>query len=214
MNFLEIYKNLLEYFGSQHWWPVLNKKNIDPRFEIIVGAILTQNTAWTNVEKALKNLSEKKLLDRKNMSEVQEEILEKMIRPAGYFRQKAKKLKKFLQHLEKYYNNNFDLFLKTPLKNLRAELLSVWGIGEETADSIILYAAKKPSFVIDAYTRRLCAYHGIEFSKYQEYKDFFESQLPKSAKFFGEYHALIVAWGKLESKKETKTLAQKLIGVI
>ncbi len=214
MNLEKIYENLFKHFGPQNWWPVLNKKNNDPRFEIIVGAILTQNTSWTNVERALKKLHDKKLLHVKTMFTIPEEILEEAIRPSGYFRQKTKKLKKFLEYLEAHHKGNLDSFLNIPLKNLREELLSLWGIGEETADSILLYAAEKPSFVIDAYTKRLLAYHHVEFSKYQDYKFFFESQLPKSVKLFNEYHALIVAWGKLESKKETKALAKKLIGVV
>lgn len=212
MDLLKIYKNLYKHFGPQNWWPVsYSKTKQGKQFEIIVGAILTQNTAWKNAEKALKNLAQKKLLSIQAINKSRTNTIVRAIQPAGYYNQKAKKLKIFTKNIKKNYNGNLNNLLKLPINALRANLLSIWGIGEETADSIILYAASKPSFVIDAYTKRMCAYYSIQFQTYAEYKNLFESKLPKNTHIYNEFHALIVAWGKLESKKESKPLAKKLI---
>lgn len=208
MDVKKIYKKLFAHFGPQGWWPIFDKKSrkccyfttignqVFNSFEICLGAILTQNTAWKNVEQALCNLhsvipaqagiSPQFILSCKN--------LKKFIQPAGYYNQKAKKLRIFSEW-----------WLRKPIIS-REKLLSLWGIGPETADSMLLYAFNKPVFVVDAYTKRLCKECGVEFKEYDEYRQFFESKLTKSAKLFNEYHALIVAWGKLHSKDKESAL--------
>jgi endonuclease-3 related protein len=173
-------------------------------FEVCVGAILTQNTAWKNVEKALANLSQaaRGKLDAQFVLSCGN--LEELIWPAGYYNQKAKKLRIFSD----WRMNNRHLQKISPTA-LRLQLTALWGIGPETADSMLLYAFGKLVFVVDAYTRRLCKECGVAFETYDEYREFFEAQLPKSVKLFNEYHALIVAWGKLYSKD--KPLALKVI---
>lgn len=214
MNSLNIYHILYSRFGPQYWWPSCAKAsdgtahNFDARFEIAIGAILTQNTAWTNVEKALYCLIEHNLLDPRAILKTTPSKLAQCIRSSGYYTQKSKKLKIFSAWLIKNYSGDLLQFKKQPLKAARKELLSLWGIGEETADSILLYALEKQSFVIDAYTRRLCEQFNITFKTYEKYKNFFESQLPRSVKLYNEYHALIVAWGKLLriNPREARTL--------
>jgi endonuclease-3 related protein len=171
----------------------------DPYFEIAVGAILTQNTAWKNVAVAIKNLYEAKALTPERLLKLNTLKLQKLIRPAGYFRQKAKKLRIFSKWLVDGYNGQIEILKDLKIKDLRLRLLERWGVGPETADSIILYALNKPIFVIDEYTRRLCKQHGIVFKEYDEYREMFQSALPKSAKLFQECHALIVAWGKSQA---------------
>lgn len=222
MDLIEIYKSLYEYFGPQYWWPLVRGKprtkvqKIDKHynylFEICVGAILTQNTAWKNVERALCNLIEVNLLTPPAILKCPTVKLCKLIRPAGYFRQKCKKLKIFSKFLVENYNGDTCSLFGQKLIVNRQKLLSLWGIGPETADSIILYAGGQPSFVIDTYTRRLCECFGAHFKTYDEYKNFFENHLPRNTKLFNEYHALIVAWGKLYSKD--KALALEIIGLL
>ena len=183
------YQKLLAQFGSQSWWPA------DSDYEVVIGAILTQNTNWKNVEKAISNLRAAKKLNEKAILETEISELETLIRPSGFYRQKAERLKLATRKWMEL-NRRAD---GMPIADLRAELLSVKGIGKETADSIILYAFHKPIFVIDAYTRRFCKhFFDVEFRKqdYDEYRAFFESALPSDVKFFKEYHALIVEWGK------------------
>ncbi len=189
---LRIYRQLLAHYGPQHWWPA------DSPFQVIVGAILTQSTNWQNVERAIENLKQHNALTPERLSKLSEEKLAELIRPAGYFRQKAKKLKAFVGHLYAHYDGNLQKMLAQPTKKLRAELLSLWGIGPETADSIMLYAARKPIFVVDAYTKRIFSRLGrvSPTISYDELQRFFMSQLPKSVKLFNEYHALIVRHGK------------------
>jgi len=189
---IAIYDALLNHFGYRHWWPG------DSPFEIIVGAILTQNTAWKNVEKAIDNLKRKKLLSPKRMQQVETELLAELIRPAGYYNQKARKLKAFLNVLFENYCGSLDELFKLDTPKLRSELLSIWGIGEETADSIILYAAFKPTFVVDAYTKRILTRKGIvdNDAKYADIKQLFESNLERNIKLFNDYHAQFVALGK------------------
>lgn len=196
-----VYGQLLRHFGPQGWWPTQasakRKAKSVKQFEVCVGAILTQNTAWGNVEKALRNLIAARALDPAVIVSMKEVRLARLIRPAGYFRQKAKKLKIFSRWVLDEFSGEFERMKRLPLSTLRAELLSLWGIGPETADSMLLYALGKPSFVIDAYTKRLCDCFGIVFKDYHEYQNFFTSYLPKSVKLYNEYHALIVAWGKM-----------------
>jgi len=196
MQLKELFKKLYEEYGPQHWWPARSK------FEVCVGAILTQNTAWRNVEKAIANLRSARLLSLEKIASADVKKLAELIKPTGYYNQKAHRLKLFCNYvLEKY--SSLDNFFSLPLEELRKELLSINGIGEETADSIILYAANKPTFVVDAYTRRIVSrVYGIDFSTYSDLKQFFEDNLPKSTNLFNEFHALLVEHAKLHCRKK------------
>src|SRR6202165_1850401 len=147
------YETLFSAWGCQHWWPAQS------RFEMIVGAYLTQNTAWTNVEKALSNLRKARLLTISGIRRTPPPKLEQLIRPAGYFRQKAQRLKTFVSFLDERYSGSLDRMFARPTAELRDELLALNGVGPETADSILLYAGNHPVFVVDAYTRRILARH-------------------------------------------------------
>lgn len=193
---MQIYRNLYRHFGPQHWWPVSAKKG-DKVFEICVGAILTQNTNWKNVELALAGLRKARLLTPCAIAKSPARKIERLIRPSGYFRQKAKKLKIFAKYICDNYQSSAKKFLQGSLEKKRPELLSIWGIGPETVDSMLLYAGKKTTFVIDAYTRRLCKELGIEFKDYEEYRAYFQKRLRPNVELYNEFHALIVAWGKL-----------------
>lgn len=197
-NGMEVYQRLYKYFGSQYWWPVFDRKNT--QFEICIGAILTQNAAWTNVEKALLNLLTAKLMSPRKLMSALSRKIQQAVRPAGYFNQKTKKLKLFSKFVLE--RGGLDALFLSPVSELRDALLGVWGIGPETADSIILYAARKPVFVIDVYTKRLLEVFNIRFRTYDEYQKFFERSSPRQVKLWNEYHALIVAWGKLYAKDQ------------
>lgn len=212
----QIYNALLKIYGPQGWWPLLgckgtkptktgsikgyhprdysHPKNNNQKFEICIGVILTQNTSWPQVEKALLNLKGLNALNPKEMKNLKLEKLKQAIKPAGYFNQKAKKLKIFAE----FYIN---LKARTPT---REELLNIWGIGPETADSILLYAFNVPEFVVDAYTRRVFANLGFigQKAKYNEIKKLFENNLPKNLKIYQEYHALIVEHAKRHYSKK------------
>ncbi|MCB9770561.1 MAG: endonuclease III domain-containing protein [Candidatus Omnitrophica bacterium] len=188
---MEVYSSLRERFGHRDWWPG------DTPFEIIVGAILTQNTAWKNVEKAIANLKREKVLSVAAMRRIPQDHLAELIRSSGYFNQKAIKLKAFISFLDEHYSGSIAKMAKAPLETLRHHLLEVKGIGPETADSILLYALNKPIFVIDAYTKRLLQRHHY-FDKeptYHEAQEFFERNLPANLDLFNDYHAQIVAVG-------------------
>lgn len=189
---VDVYGLLLAHFGSQHWWPA------DSDFEIIVGAILTQNTAWTNVEKAMANLKRARLLTPTALKRVPVARLARLIRPSGYFNLKAKKLKACVRFLFDQHRGKLSHLFKLDTPTLREELLAVYGIGPETADSIILYAARQPVFVVDAYTRRIFARLGLarDDATYDEMQIMFMTHLPRDARMFNEYHALIVMLGK------------------
>jgi len=167
------YLALFRTWGPQHWWPA------ESRFEVIVGAYLTQNTAWTNVEKALANLRAARVLSVKGIRQVSLAELERLIRPAGYFRQKAKRLKLFVEFLDQHYEGSLRKLFARPTHHLREQLLNLHGIGRETADSILLYAGNHPVFVVDAYTRRITERHGIlpESARYEEIRELFERAL-------------------------------------
>jgi endonuclease-3 related protein len=185
---LAIYRRLLEAYGPQHWWPGTGP------FEIVVGAILTQAVAWSNVEKAIAHLKRAGLLDSKRLSEVSVGKIAALIRPCIYYNEKARKLQAFVQFLEECYQGDLLSFFGLPVSELRAQLLSVRGIGEETADAIILYAAGKPSFVVDAYTRRILQRLGLieERATYGEIRALFMDHLPAEVSLYNEYHALFV----------------------
>ena len=186
------YDSLFATFGPQGWWPGRT------RFEIIIGAILTRNTAWTNVEKAITNLRSKKALNPERMRALAHDELAGLIRPAGYFNIKAKRLRHFLDHLFANHKGSLDKLFKQETTRLRAELLSINGIGPETADSILLYAGDHPEFVVDAYTKRILERHPVIDGKaeYEDVKALFMQNLPKDIRLFNEYHALIVRTGK------------------
>ncbi len=192
-----IYQRLYRAFGPQNWWPGKNP------FEIIIGAILTQNTAWTNVEKAIKNLEKQGLLSARGLRDVPLKDLAKAIRSAGYFNQKAKKLKAFIDFLFVNYGGSVKRMFKKETALLRQELLEIKGIGQETADSILLYAGNKPIFVIDAYTRRVLSRLQLisEKADYQEIQQLFTQNLPLDVQLFNEFHALFVRLGKDICKK-------------
>jgi endonuclease III related protein len=169
----EYYRVLFQAWGPQHWWPA------ETQFEVIVGAYLTQNTAWTNVERALANLRTANVLTVVGIRDTRLSKLERLIRPSGYFRQKAKRLKTFVAFLDKNYAGSLDALFSQPTEKLRGELLSLNGVGPETADSILLYAGNHPVFVVDAYTRRILERHKILAAKidYEQIRSLFESAL-------------------------------------
>ena len=168
-----IYRELFYVWGRQHWWPAAS------RFEVIIGAFLTQNTAWTNVERALKQLRSRRLLTPAGIRQTPISDLEKLVRSAGYFRQKAARLKNFVAYLDSRYSGSLDRMFARPTSALREELLALNGVGPETADSILLYAGNHPVFVVDAYTRRILDRHGILPSNapYEEIRELFEAAL-------------------------------------
>jgi endonuclease-3 related protein len=188
----DIYRRLLDGFGPQYWWPA------DEPFEVIVGAILTQSAAWGNVEKAIANLKAAEALSPARLRRLQLPRLARLVRSCGYYNAKALKLKSFAFWLGNHYNDDLDRLFAVNTDDLRQQLLSVHGIGQETADSILLYAAGKPVFVIDAYTRRILSRIGLSPAKdsYAVYQAFFMGHLPPDAKLFNEYHALLVRLGK------------------
>ena len=188
----KIYQTLFAAFGPQHWWPART------RFEVIVGAILTQNTTWLNVEKAIENLRKARLLNLKALAAISTQKLYPFLRPTGYYRIKARRLKATIDFLFKRGQGNLNRFFSQPLEQARKELLSVKGIGPETADSILLYAGKKPIFVIDAYTRRIFERLKIlqPGESYEHIQKLFMTNLSRHRDLYNEYHALIVRLGK------------------
>ena len=203
-----LYDRLYEHFGPQGWWPTTPSGETRPRYypgegartlssreqwEIVVGAILTQNTAWRNVEQALHALCSRRVLDLAALSTLDRAALTALIRPAGYFNQKAQRLQNIAHYILEHYGDTAAL-LERPLESLRPELLALNGVGPETADSILLYAAQYPSFVVDSYTRRICARLGLvdESIGYTELQKRFVQALPADPVLFNEYHALLV----------------------
>ena len=189
---LQIYQKMFDALGPRHWWPG------ETPFEVIIGAILTQNTNWSNVEKAIKNLKTAGKLSPEGMYELSVTELAELIRPSGFFNVKSKRVKAFINWLFSRYEGNLSKMFAQDLQALRGELLSVKGIGPETADSILLYAGNMPTFVVDAYTHRIFSRHELipEESTYDEMKSFFEENLPEDVQLFNEYHALLVNIGK------------------
>lgn len=187
-----IYLRLLKAYGPQSWWPA------EEPFEVMVGAILTQSAAWRNVEKAIDNLKEAGALSPRALRQLSLSELAALIHPCIYYNVKARKLRALVDWLGEYCQDNLERLFASSPERLRQQLLSVWGVGEETADSIILYAANKPVFVIDAYTRRIIDRIGLapEGRGYADYQSLFMDNLPADTSLFNEYHALLVCLGK------------------
>ena len=189
---LSIYHQLMARYGPQHWWPAREP------FEVIVGAILTQSAAWGNVEKAIANLKAASALSPEALRRLSLAEVARLIHPCGYYNAKALKLKSLAHWLGEYYDDSLDRLFAHNTEHLRRQLLSIHGIGQETADSIILYAAGKPIFVIDAYTRRIISRIGLapNSNSYAAYQALFMDNLPADAGLFNEYHALLVGLAK------------------
>ena len=186
------FETLSRSLGPMRWWPARTP------FEVIIGAILTQNTSWSNVERAIANLRRAKVMTVRAMEQISTPRLAQLIRPSGYFRQKAKKLKAFTRFLRRDFGGSLARMFRTPTAALRERLLEVHGIGRETADSILLYAGEHPTFVVDAYTHRILARHGISDGKpdYERVRALFERNLPPDVRLYNEFHALLVNVGK------------------
>jgi len=200
----QYFNALFRAHGEQHWWPGRTP------FEIIVGAILVQNTAWLNASRAIANLRKAKFLTPSAIESVPHPKLARLIRSSGYFRQKARKLKAFVTFLRKEYRGSLAAMFRTPTATLRQQLLAVHGIGPETADSILLYAGKHPVFVVDAYTRRILQRHGLAAGNesYEEIRRLVEKSLPNDPQLFNEFHALIVRTGKLYCRSRAPVCSQ------
>lgn len=197
----KFYTTLYKTYGSQKWWPA------DTTLEIVIGAILTQNTSWTNVEKAISNLKKHNALNLTTLHKIQTTRLAGLIKPSGFFNQKAKTIKNFITFLYTQYNGKLENLFKEDGIILRNKLLQINGIGKETADSIILYAAKKPIFIVDKYTRRILYRHNIIDSENIEYdtlRKFIEKNIPEKVNLYNEFHALLVKVGKELCRKEPK----------
>jgi len=191
-----LYKVLFTHYGPQHWWPG------DSPFEIMIGAILTQNTNWSNVEKALANIKAANLMDAHTLYGNRHRIM-KLIRPSGFYRLKSKRLIAFLKFFMDAYEGQTDPMKTRRISDLRQELTAISGIGLETADSIILYALGKPIFVVDTYTRRIGSRHGLydHDAPYDTIRCLFEESIPEEAPLYNEYHALLVKVGKEYCRK-------------
>ena len=188
---VEIYQRLLSAYGPQGWWPA------DTQFEVMVGAILTQATAWRNVERAIQRLKAAGALSPERMASFSEQELAELIRPAGFFRQKTRRLRALLRLIGRH--GRVEGLFSLPAEELRRQLLALPGVGPETADSILLYAAGYPVFVVDTYTKRILHRLGLlpdEKAGYEEVQELFEKNLPRDPKLYGEYHALLVRHAK------------------
>jgi len=185
------------HFGHRNWWPA------NSPFEVCVGAVLTQNTAWRNVALAIKKLKDASALDPFKIYELAHDELAALIRPAGYFNVKATRLRHFVEHLVLRHNGDLGKLFEAPLEALRQELLAINGIGKETADSIILYAASKPIFVVDAYTRRILGRHGLVDDKadYDTVQALFHGRIPSDVALYNDFHAQFVAVGHSYCKR-------------
>ena len=197
---MEIYDLLLARFGGQDWWPGESKD------EIIIGAILTQNTNWGNVEKAINNLKQADVMSLPELNRIDTAALAELIRPAGYYNVKAKRIKNFLGWFFDEFDGDIELIEKCDTQSLRQKLLSVNGVGRETADSILLYAFERPIFVVDTYTFRVTYRHGLidDSCDYDELQRLFEDNLTCDTKLFNEFHALLVMTGKEFCKPKAK----------
>jgi endonuclease-3 related protein len=205
----EIYDRLEGHFGNLHWWPA------DSPFEVVVGAILTQNTAWRNVTYAIENLKKADILHPQGIYETPIDTLATLIRSSGYYHVKARRLAAFVGFLSEEYYGILDNMFAQDYWLLRSKLLQIYGIGEETADSILLYAGEKPIFVIDAYTRRILERHGLLSGKerYADIQALFMDNIPTSTSLFNQYHALLVNAGKTFCRTDRRCEACPLDGL-
>ena len=196
----EIYERLLKAYGPQHWWPA------ESPLEVLVGAVLTQNTNWQGVEKAMANLKRHNLLKPHKLQALPTEDLALLIKPAGYFNVQSRRLKNLIEFMIEAYSGDLETMGQAETGRLRQELLAVNGVGPETADSILLYALQKPFFVVDTYTYRVMSRHGFigEEVSYDELQGLFTQHLPLDVKLFNEYHALLVRVGKLHCKRKPR----------
>jgi len=196
----EIYERLLKAYGPQHWWPA------ESPLEVLVGAVLTQNTNWQGVEKAMANLKRHNLLNPHKLQALPTEDLALLIKPAGYFNVKARRLKNLIEFMIEAYSGDPETMGQAETGRLRQELLAVNGVGPETADSILLYALQKPLFVVDTYTYRVMSRHGLigKEVSYDELQGLFTQHLPSDVKLFNEYHALLVRVGKVHCKRKPR----------
>ncbi|MDF1533538.1 MAG: endonuclease [Methanosarcinaceae archaeon] len=185
-NLKNVYNTLLNEFGHQNWWPA------DTSFEVVIGAVLTQQTKWTNVEQAISNLKEQGLLEPDTLAQADVELIEELVHCCGFYRQKASRLNNIAQY---FADIGIENVFNAPTDKLRDDMLSLNGVGNETADSIVLYAANKPKFVIDAYTTRIMDCLGIN-GNYIKLQELFEKELPVNIDLYKEYHALIVEYAK------------------
>jgi len=208
-SFQKVFKTLYRAFGPQHWWPA------ETPFEMMIGAILTQNTAWRNVEKAIVNLKASGAFFPATLLDLSDDVLAEWIRPAGFFRVKTRRIKAFLGYFVTRYGGEALQMRAQPASRLRWELLDVDGIGPETADCILLYALEKPSFVVDAYTRRIFGRLGLVdgTAEYHDVQRRFETALSSDLALFNEYHALIVALGKAFCRPTPKCEQCPLISI-
>ncbi len=188
----DIFNKLFDAFGPQYWWPAQND------FEVAIGAILTQSVSWKNVEKAIFNLKSADMLSIDGILEADDKNLAELIKSTRFYNQKAAKLKNFCRHIKNKYAGDIYMLFDNDVMTMRRELLTIKGLGPETVDSIILYSAKKPIFVVDAYTKRIFSRIGYfdENTDYKDMQDFFMEHLPEDTQLFNEYHALIVKLGK------------------
>lgn len=184
---MEVFRRLYGRYGPQGWWPG------ESRFEVVIGAILTQAVSWRSVERALDNLKQAQVFSMDGLRDVPQAQLAQMLRPCVYFNMKARKLKAFVDHVWDQYGGDLDALLSREPAELREELLSIYGIGEETADDILVYAAGQPSFIIDSYTRRILSRMGFADGRasYRELQNLFHQHLPREVGLFNEYHALL-----------------------
>jgi endonuclease III related protein len=204
-----IYESLLAAFGPRHWWPG------DSPLEVMIGAVLTQNTSWRNVEKAIAQMKARGVLDMGRLVEIDEGDLAQIIRPAGYYNVKAKRLKALVSGFHERFGNALEGAAEVDTRELRAYLLSLNGIGPETADSILLYALERPAFVVDAYTKRFLGNHGLADRnlEYHDVQRFFTDNLPEDLHLFNEYHALIVCLAQRHCKKKPECAVCPLAGM-
>jgi len=207
---LKIYSSFYNYFGPLNWWPG------DTPFEIMVGAILTQNTSWSNVEKAINNLKKENLLEPRKLYRINQEELAQLIKPSGYYNIKARRLKNFVNIFVNDFEGSTENMFSGDCRKLRKKLLKVNGIGPETADSILLYAGKRPFFVVDAYTKRIFSRHKLisKDSTYYQIQEFFIKNLDKDVKLFNEFHAQIVMLGKTICTSKNPDCAKCPIGFL
>jgi endonuclease III related protein len=195
---MDYYRAMLAHFGPRDWWPA------DSAFEVCVGAVLTQNTAWRNAAKAITNLKEASCMDPESIHSMPQDRLSELIRPAGYFNVKAKRLKNLIRHIVEDHGSDLNSMFSDDLDTLRESLLSINGVGYETADSIILYAARRPVFVIDAYTKRILVRHGFAGEKvdYHAMQQLFHSHIPPDTELYNDFHAQIVGVGHRYCKRK------------